>query len=146
MQLLVIKNGLKSFWCSIFYIMILTRYVATKVVEKSYFSRVHTCPFLGLTIGKEVLTVRLSWPHIPNIVKSIWCDPFATGGFINFCVFTRFWLNLLDINPKLFCFDVQNSFRFESDKFSQKWIKTSTNNGISSFGLIEKFLELSCTY
>ena len=45
------------------------------------------------------------------------------GLFVDFCVFAWIWLNLPDQNLKLFCFDVQNSFMFRSDKFSQmdKW-------------------------
>ena len=49
---------------------------------------------------------------------------------------------------RLFCFDVQNTFRFRSGKFSQIEVKTqkSTNNRISRFGLIEKNMELSHIY
>ena len=63
-----------------------------------------------------------------------------------------FFLNLPDQNVKLFCFDVQNNFMFRSGKFSQIKVKTqkSTNNRMSSFGLIEKYgavsYLLSCTY
>ena len=59
--------------------------------------------------------------------------------FVDFYVFTRFWLNLSDRNLKLFWTSKQNNFRFRSSKFSQKWVKTqkSTNNRMSSFGLIE---------
>ena len=65
--------------------------------------------------------------------------------FVDFCVFTRFWLNLSDRNLKLFWTSKQNNFRFRSSKFSQKRVKTqkSTNNRMSSFGLIEKNMELS---
>ena len=65
--------------------------------------------------------------------------------FVDFYVFTRFWLNLSDRNLKLFWTSKQNNFRFRSSKLSQKWVKTqkSTNNRISSFGLIEKNMELS---
>ena len=31
--------------------------------------------------------------------------------FVDFCVFSRFWLNLLDLNLKFFCFDVQNNVK-----------------------------------
>ena len=41
------------------------------------------------------------------------------GLFVDFCVFTWIWLNLPDQNLKLFCFDVQNNFMFQSGKFSQ---------------------------
>ena len=37
--------------------------------------------------------------------------------FVGFCVLPRFYLHLLDLNLKLFCFDVQNNFRFRSGKF-----------------------------
>ena len=65
--------------------------------------------------------------------------------FVDFYVFTRFWLNLSDRNLKLFWTSKQNNFRFRSSKFSQKRVKTqkATNNGMSSFGLIEKIMELS---
>ena len=50
-----------------------------------------------------------------------------------------------DQNLKLFWTSKQNNFRFRSSKFSQKRIKTqkSTNNRMSSFGIIEKNMELS---
>ena len=65
--------------------------------------------------------------------------------FVDFYVFTSFWLNLSDWNLKLFWTSKQNNFRFRSSKFNQKWVKTqiSTNNHMSSFGLIEKNVELS---
>ena len=60
--------------------------------------------------------------------------------FVDIYVFTRFWLNLSDQNLKLFWTSKQNNFRFRSSKFSQKLVKTqkSTNNIMSSFGVIEK--------
>ena len=65
--------------------------------------------------------------------------------FFDFYVFTRFWLNLSDRNLELFSTSKQNNFRFRSSKFSQKHVKTqkSRNNRMSSFGLIEKNMELS---
>ena len=43
--------------------------------------------------------------------------------FVDFYVFTRFWLNLSDRNLKLFWTSKQNNFRFRSRKFSQKGVK-----------------------
>ena len=56
------------------------------------------------------------------------------------CWFLCFYLNLPDLNLKLFWTSKQNNFRFWSGKFSQIQVKTqkSTNNPMSSFGLIEK--------
>ena len=64
---------------------------------------------------------------------------------VDFYVFTRFWLNLSDQNVKLFWTSKQNNFRFQSSKFSQKRVKTqkTTNNHMSSFGLIEKYRAVS---
>ena len=65
-----------------------------------------------------------------------------------FLCFTPFSLNLPDLNLKLFWTSKQNNFRFKSGKFRGKWGKTqkSTNNRISSFGLIEKDMKLSHIY
>ena len=60
--------------------------------------------------------------------------------FVDFCVFPRFSLNLPELNLKLFRTAEENNFRFSSCKFREKQVKTqkSTNNLMSSFGLIEK--------
>ena len=60
--------------------------------------------------------------------------------FANFCVFPHFSLNLPELNLKIFWTAEENNFRFSSGKFREKRGKTqkSTNNLMSSFGLIEK--------
>ena len=64
--------------------------------------------------------------------------------FVDFCVFPRISLNLPELNLKLFSSAFQNNFRFSSGKFNEKRgrAQKSTNNLMSSFGLIEN-MELS---
>ena len=68
--------------------------------------------------------------------------------FVDFCVFTLIWLKLPDWNMKLFWTSKQNNFRFWSGKISHIQVKTqkSINNPMSSFGLVEKNMELSHIY
>ena len=70
------------------------------------------------------------------------------GLFVDLAEFTCFCLFLHDVIIELFHRSKQNNFRFWSGKFSQLQVKTqkSTNNPISSFGLIEKNMELSHIY
>ena len=65
--------------------------------------------------------------------------------FVDFYVFTCFWLNLSDRNLKLFWTSKQNNFRFRSSKFSQKRVKIqkATSNRMSIFGLLGKNMGLS---
>ena len=64
--------------------------------------------------------------------------------FVDFYVFPHFSLNLPELNLKLFCAAEQNNLKFSSGKFRGIWGKTqkSTNNLMSGFGLVEKYMEL----
>ena len=55
--------------------------------------------------------------------------------------FLSFYLNLPDLNLKLFCFDIQNNFRFRSGKFRYK--HRNQRHHMWSFGLVKKKI-LSC--
>jgi hypothetical protein len=67
-----------------------------------FFTRLH---FLQFQLQLFLLNQNLTWA------------PLLISVFLP--EFDWIWLNLPDLNLKLFCFDVQNNFRFRSGKFSQ---------------------------
>ena len=66
--------------------------------------------------------------------------------FVDLCVSTFFWRNLLGLNIKSFSFDVQNNLMFGSDKFSEKWENIEIEQFHVKFWFNRKDIELPCTY